>query len=308
MSKPTYQNVHIDQPLTNISIAYINPKYIADQVFPAVPVQKVSDKYFIYTKADWFRREAKPRAAGTRAARGDYGLSTSNYTCVEYAIAKGVPDEIVANADNPLRPLEDGTRWATNQVLLEQEALVAADVFSTGWSSSATPSPLWSSDTSTPIEDVETGLNTIVGAIGQEANIGVMGRGLWRFVKQHPDIVDRIKYTAGPNSPAIVTLNAVAALFGIDGKLLVGTAINDTAAEGATSSLSYVWGNHLWLGYVTPNAALLQPTAGYMFTYQGRKTFRWREEQERQDVVEVSFSFDSKLTATDAGYLVKSAA
>ena len=81
MSKPTYQQVHIDGPLTNISIAYRNPVYIAEQIFPSVPVQKISDKYFIYTKADWLRREADVRAAGTRAVRGDYGLSTGNYVC-----------------------------------------------------------------------------------------------------------------------------------------------------------------------------------------------------------------------------------
>ena len=106
MSKPTYQQVHTDVPLTNVSIAYTNPVFIAEQVFPNVPVQNISGKYFIYTKADWLRREADVRAAGTRATRGDYGLSTSTYTCVEYAIAKGVPDEIVANADSPLRPFE----------------------------------------------------------------------------------------------------------------------------------------------------------------------------------------------------------
>src|SRR3990167_6472286 len=129
MSKPTTQQVHIDQPLTNISIAYTPGDFIAPGVFPLTPVQKQSDKYYIYTKADWLRREAGPRAPGTRARRGDYGLSTAQYACVEQAIAKGVPDEMVANADKPLRPLEDASRWATNQLLLEVEAEVAGNVF-----------------------------------------------------------------------------------------------------------------------------------------------------------------------------------
>src|SRR3989304_2040666 len=149
MSKPTAQQVHIDQPLTNISIAYLPGDFIAGMVFPNVPVQKQSDKYFIYTKADWLRREAGVRAPGTRARRGDYGLSTAQYACLERAIAKGVPDQVVANADQPLRPLEDArrrptqrggrkkggptpthplppredeSRWCTNQLLLEVES------------------------------------------------------------------------------------------------------------------------------------------------------------------------------------------
>ena len=307
MAKPTYAEVHIDQPLTNISIAYQPTGFIAELVFPAVPVQKISDKFFKYTKADWLRREAEVRAMGTRASRGDYGLTTDNYVCVEHAIAKGVPDEIVDNADNPLNPAADAARWVTSQIMLDLEVDVQSDAFGTGWSSSATPSPTWDNATSTPIEDVETAVNSVVSSIGQEPNVGVMGRGLWRYVKQHPDIVDRIKYGAGPNSPAVVTLQAVAALFGLD-RLLIGTTVYDTAAEGAASSLSYVWGTHMLVAYVTPRPSLLQPSAGYVFKYRNRIINRYREEQEHQDVVEGVQSFDVKLTATDAGYLIKSAA
>src|SRR3990167_1226616 len=307
MAKPTYAQVHIDQPLTNISIAYRPSKFIAEQVFPRVPVTKISDKFFVYTKADWLRREAEPRAMGTRASRGDYGLSTGTYTTIEYAIGKGVPDEIVDNADAPLRPLEDATRYVTEQIMLELEADVAADAFGTGWSSSATPSPVWSSPTSTPIEDVETAANSLATSLGREPNVGVMGRGLWRYVKQHPDILDRIKYSAGPNSPAIATVQAVAALFGLD-RLLIGLAMNETAAEGAASSQAFVWGNHMLVAYVTGRASLMEPSAGYVFTYQNRVIERFREDQEHQDVVTARQSWDHKLTATDAGYLVKSAA
>lgn len=307
MSKPTYQQIHIDVALTNISVAYTPGDFIAADVFPNIPVNNISNRYFIYTKADWLRREAQVRAPGTRAARGDYGMSTGQYVCVERAIAKGVPDEMVSNADAPLKPMEDATKWCTNQIMLELEADVSSKAFGSGWSSSATPSVVWSNPSSTPLEDVETGMNTVVGTIGKNANVAVMGRGLWRYVKNHPDLVERIKYTAGPNSPAIVTVNAVAALFGVD-KLLIGIAINDTAQEGATSSLSYVWGNHCLLAYVTGAASLLEPTAGYIFSYQQRQVSRFREEQERQDVVEARQSWTTALTATDAAYFIKSAA
>ena len=308
MSKPTYQQVHIDVALTNISIAYAPGTFIAGQVFPTVPVGKISNRYFIYTKADWLRREADVRAPGTRAARGDYGLTTGQYVCVERAIAKGVPDEIADNADSPLNPDADATRWVTNQLMLEKENDVAALAFGNSvWSASATPSVLWSNDTSDPLGDVETAVNSVVSNIGQEANTGVIGRGLWRYVKNHPDIVDRIKGAAGPQSPAVVGLNAVAALFGID-RILVGTAIADSAQEGATSSLAYIWGNHFLVAYVTGSPSLLNPSAGYVFTYGARSIETFRENQEKQNVVTGFESWDTAATATDAGYLIKSAA
>lgn len=52
MPSPTVYDVHVDAPLANISIAYRNASYIADQVFPVVPVQKKSDLFFKFTKAD----------------------------------------------------------------------------------------------------------------------------------------------------------------------------------------------------------------------------------------------------------------
>lgn len=309
MSKPTYQQVHTDTPLTNISVAYTPGQYIAGEVSPGLKVEKISGKYFTYTKADWLRNEADVRAPGTRAVRGGYGTSTTLYTCVEYAFSQSLPDEIVSNADSVLKPLEDGTRFVTEKVLLKLEKDVAADIFGTGWSSSATPSTLWSNDSSDPLGDIETSVNSVVSAIGQEPNKGVIGRGLWRYLKNHPDVVDRIKYTAGPNSPAVVTLNAIAALGGLDaGRLFVGTAIEDTGVEGGTSTVSYVWGNHLFVGYVAPNPSLLTPSAAYTFNFQNRIIERFREDQEHADVIVCRQNWDHKVVAADAGYLIKSAA
>ena len=47
MSNPTVGDVHVERPLSNISVAYRNPEYIFDQIFPTVSVQKKSDVYFV---------------------------------------------------------------------------------------------------------------------------------------------------------------------------------------------------------------------------------------------------------------------
>ena len=64
MAQPTPSDVHVDAILTNISVAYIQDQnyFIANKVFPSIPVEKQSDKYFKYTKGDWFRDEAAVRA------------------------------------------------------------------------------------------------------------------------------------------------------------------------------------------------------------------------------------------------------
>ena len=60
--------VHIDQPLTNLTIAYLQNTtgFIADKVFPNVPVSKLTDKYYIYNREDFNRSgNVKPLAPRT---------------------------------------------------------------------------------------------------------------------------------------------------------------------------------------------------------------------------------------------------
>ena len=52
MATPTVNDVHINAAMGNVSIAYKNGLYIADQVFPIIPVAKKSDFYFVYTASD----------------------------------------------------------------------------------------------------------------------------------------------------------------------------------------------------------------------------------------------------------------
>jgi hypothetical protein len=302
--KPTYQQTHIDRPLTNISVGYRPEGFIARDLFASVNVQRISDLYFIYDKADWLRREVAVRAPGQKAARAGYGVSTDRYTCVEKAIAKPVTDESVDNSDAPLKPLADATFWVTDQIYLEVESDVASLAFGTGWAASSTPATLWDNPSSDPIADVETAISGIVGSIGRQPNVGAMGRQVWSKLKTHPEIQDKIRGAAGPSNPAAVTLAAVATLFELP-KLLVGAAIENTANEGDTASMSYIWGKHVLVAYVAPNPGLQTPSAGYVFDYKAREVSRFREDQERQDIVECRQSWDSKIVAADAGYLLK---
>ena len=307
MPSPTERQAHIDVGLTNVSIAYRNQSYIADQVFPTISVPKATNYYWIFTKADWLRNEVAVRAPGTRARRVDFTLSKQPYVCVEQALSKGVTDELQKMADEPLRPMITATEYVTDQILKAVEIEVLGNVFGTGWSSSATPGTLWSSDASDPLGDIETGVYTIAKAIGREPNVGVIGRSLWRYLRNHPDVIDRVKYGAAPGNPARATGDALAALVGLD-KVLIAPSIYDSAQEGAASSVDFVAGSHMWLGYVAPGAALETPSAGYVFQYLTREVNRYREDQEHQDVVEARMSWDTVITAADAGYLIKSAA
>src|ERR1035437_514376 len=124
MPQPTVSDVHVNKPLTNISIAYIQDAkdFVADKVFPIVPVMKQSDRYFVYTKAYWFRTEAKVRADATESAGSGFEVdNTPSYYAPVVAVHKDVGDQIRANADTPLDMDRDATLFVTQQLLLKRE-------------------------------------------------------------------------------------------------------------------------------------------------------------------------------------------
>lgn len=309
MAQPTANDVHIDAILTNISIAYIQDQnaFVSNKVFPTIPVEKQSDKYFIYTKGDWFRDEAQLRAPATESAGSGYNLTTATYNTSVYAFHKDVDDQVRANADNPLNPDRDATSFITQRMLLRQEISWASEFFTTGiWATDTTPTNLWNDYTaSDPIGDVETAKATILTSTGFLPNTMVMGYDVFRQLRNHPDIVDRVKYTSAEN----VTEDILARFFGVD-RILVARAVKNSGLEGAATSMSSIVGKNAALYYVAPSAGVLSPTAGYQFAWRGVSDgmganigiTRFRMPELRADRIEAQMAWDYKVIAADLGY------
>lgn len=317
MSQPTPQSVHaVDVPLTNISTAYIQSQdhFIASKVFPVVPVQKQTDKYYAYTKNDWFRDEAQVRADATESAGSGYGLSTGSYSCDVYAMHKDIGYQTRANADSQINLDRDAAQFVTQRLLLRQEIQFVTDFFAPSiWGTDSTPSNLWSDQTnSDPISDVETGKTTILQNTGQMANTLVLGYQVYVALKQHPDIVDRIKYTTGVTGRT-VTPELLAAMFDVD-RVLVAKAVKATNNEGETAAYSFTHGKHALLCHVAPSPGLLTPSAGYMFSWQGVSdglganigVRRIDMPTKRAERIEGEVAFDAKVIAADLGYFFAS--
>jgi hypothetical protein len=301
MPSPTVRDVHLETALSNLSVAYRNGVYIAEDVFPRLTVSKKSDYYFIFDKQAWFMNQEAIRAPGTRAQRVDYTLSTASYVCLGYALAKTIPDEVRENADNPLRPDVEATEFVTDALIRAQEIRVAALITgSLNWAYSSSPTTQWTNDLSDPLADIEAAVDGVISRIGRVPNVAVMSWAVWRYLKNHPDLLERIKYTRANGRVEPTDLGS---WFGLN-KILIGTAVYDTALEGQTASMTYIWGDDFWVGYVPPTPALMAPAAGYVFEWETRKVARFREDQERQDVIEASHSVAEKITASDAGAII----
>ena len=122
-AQPTASDVHVNRPLTNLSVAFMQSEtdYVADRIFPVVPVEKKADSYYVYARDDWFRLEAKERAPATESAGGGWELNTETYNAKKHAFHKDVDDDLRTNADAALNVDNDATRFVTQQMLMIRE-------------------------------------------------------------------------------------------------------------------------------------------------------------------------------------------
>lgn len=332
MPNPTQSDLHVNAPLTNVSVAYIPKKtdYIADKIFPTVPVEKQSDLYFKYGKSDWRRTDAQRRAPGTEASRSGYKVTSDTYYAAVTAVSKAIDDQTRANADANFKLESEATQFVTNQLLLFREIEFVTTFLSStsGWATTYTgvasgPSAnqflQWSDAASDPLNDIANWKINFRQLNGFDLNTLVLGPYVRLALKNHPDIIDRIKYT----QRGVLTDELLAALLDVDRVFTMyatqatGPEIDDPIAQDAAATYSFVAdgaGKTVWAGYVNPQPSLMQPTAGYTFTWrgyagndQGVRIKRWRDERVESDIIEGGMAYAMKQVATDMGIYVASA-
>lgn len=276
---PDRQQIHIDRPLTNISVKYSQEAsvFIADKVFPVIGVQKQSDTYFEYKREDFFRDDAQVRAKGTESAGGDYEVEVADpYFCRKYAFHQDITEEDRVNADDPLSPNQDAAEFVTHKLLLKRENLWAQKFFRSGvWGTEyqgvdSNPGQgqvlQFDNPAADPVRFI-TNVNTqMIEQTGYKPNTLVFSPYVYNALINNEDILDRIKYT----ERGIVAMELLATLFGVD-NVYVPYAIQNTKGKGQAGEYSFIMGKHALLMYVEKNPGLRKPSAGYTFAWTGLK-------------------------------------
>lgn len=317
---PTQHDVHVNRPLTNISIAYMQAAegFVADRVFPNIPVGKQSDLFWAYDRGYFNRDEMQIRADATESAGGDYKLTQDNYYCPVYAFHHDIGVQRRANTDSPLAPDREATELVSFKALLKRETLWASQFFGTGiWTvdktgvaSSPTGSQFlqWNDAASTPIEDMRAARRAQHLLTGFKPNTLVLGPEVHDALLDHPDIIDRVKYGQTPGRPADIELSDLAQLFKIP-RIFVMEGIKNTANEGATESNAFIGGKGALLCYAAPTPGLMTPTAGYTFSWngllgagaQGGRIAKFWMQKEKADRVEIEMAVVQKKISADMG-------
>lgn len=300
----------VDPMLTDVAIAYSNDAYIASEVFPAYAVKKQSGKHFVYDRGR-FRVNDNLRNSGSNSNEVTLALTTgSAYFAEDHALKQFVADDDVDNAITPTDPLIDAAENVSEMHLIARETELATMLADTGVMTQNTTlsgTSQWSDYTnSDPVANVRTAMQAIHNAIHVNPNTLILGKQVYDKLLDHPAFIERIKYSA----LGVMTPELLARIFGVD-RVLVGAAGYNSAKEGQTDSMAYIWGKHAILAYINPRTAPKMITLGFTYTWKEMQVERLRgsdEEDRKGTYVRVgNHYYDQKIVAAAAGYLIKNA-
>jgi hypothetical protein len=323
--------VHIDQPLTNLTIAFLQNTtgFVADQVFPRVSVMKKTDRYYVWPRGQFNQiDDIRERAPYTSAPEVGLTLSSDTYAVKVYSEAAPIDFETAANEDAMLNIKAALAAQKTQRFMLHREKLWADKYFAQGvWSTDwegVTGVPganqvRWWSDyvNSNPIVDVTNILRTMqLRSGGFKANVMVIGKEARDQLVNHPQILARLNGGSTTSNPALITDAKLAEIFGVE-KFLVMEAVRNTAKEGLTESNAFIGGKAVAFFYVPPASGLMVASAGMTFVWDELEnasgygmtiksyTGDYLSERGIAEKIEVSMAYDQKVVAADLGAFIR---
>jgi hypothetical protein len=305
----------IDPVLTQVAQGYKQSGMIAGSLFPNVNVGQRAGKILTFGKED-FMLYNSGRAPGENTKRIQFGYSGSPFALVDYSLEGAVPIEVYQES----QARSDG--WTINQFALASNKVQAimdlrleyaaatlartAATYQAANKVTLSGTSQWSDLTtgvSDPVANVETAKEAVRAATGKRATTMVMGALVFAKLKQHPKIIDRLKYTGRD----IATPEILASLFDVD-RVLVGDAIY---SNDAGTAFTDVWGKDVVLAYTNTAtvAEMGAPSYGYNYNLNGYPLVEvpYFDRNAKSWFVPVTRSEAPVLASALAGYLITNA-
>jgi hypothetical protein len=268
---PTGRQIHVDTPLSNLLVASFETQgdFVAQRLFPVVPVGKQSDKYYIIKKEAWLAIPNTRRSPKARANRIEFDVSSDAYYADNYALGAEIALEDLANADTALRLRNSNTDLVARGLLADYEVRVAATATASGNHVSApvrnTTADAWDAVSSADlITQIFTGHTAIFNSTGLRANTLLLDYQSYLYAKQNARLFSRFQYRA--TGPALISDAQLLEAFNVD-NLLIARSQKNNANTAQTASITSIWGPTALLCRVEPALSLQTATYGLSFRW-----------------------------------------
>lgn len=310
MPMTTGQARVINPILTTAAQGYRQASMVGMSLFPRVPVPARGGTILTFGKED-FQLYSTLRVPGSNTKRVQFGHSSGTYALEDHSLEGVVPFEHMQDA-NAVPGIDLGNvavRKTQNIIGLRLEK-AQADLATTAGSYAAgnkvtlSGTSQWSdyTGTSQPVKDVETAKEAVRAAVGMRPNTVVMGAKVFAALRNHPVIIDRIKYTGRDT----LTTELLASLFGVQ-NVLVGDAVY---ADDA-GTFSDVWGKFVVVAYTDISGIqdMGSPSYGYTYGLDGYPMVEqpYQDRNAKSWIYPVSDAVGPVLASASAGYLISAA-
>jgi len=291
--------------------------FVADKCLPQSVVNHPRGSFYTVGEAMSY---ASPGYGLLRTSGSDFRRITTDvsqsslYTLQEFGIEAPVDDVDAAFAGSDALDLRQAaTEIAWNAAMIERERDFAALLFSTstfsGYTAALSGGTEWDNSSSSPIDQADTACESIrqnTGVPRSEVSL-LVGAKVWEALRKNAALTDFYKNVIAGKTH--LDEAAVASALGIK-EVIVGSAVGNSAVEGATKSMANLWGKFaLFYHKVDAPRALTPHGVGACFTMAGRqpgRVERFREEP-RSEIMLVSWLEDRVVTNASAGYLFSTA-
>lgn len=269
--------------LTNMSMAYFaDPAdFVATAILPLCPVQQSSSYYYTFSKADLARDNVKPKPAFGKVDPAIMGQSHDTYKCVVDQILVGI-DSIAAldfqrgRAPGVADPRRAKVRFANEQMLMHLDLLFAEKFFKAGvWANELTGTASGSGSGEflkftdanfDPVGFFDDRKAEMKRKSRRKPNRLTLGVEAFTALKNHPDVLERVKYTGTTANPARVTEEVLAQLLGLEKVRVVDGSYN--AAGLGQEDMRFICDpKAALLSYAPATPSIDEPSAGYIFTW-----------------------------------------
>lgn len=304
---PQVIDYQVDTTLTQMSVAYQNGQLIGTQLMPRVEVNGRVGFFYVFDKSRFSINDSR-RTGTSRANRISSGMTKTAFgPLTEHTLEEPIEYDVRDSYPTPHDARVDATEDVSEalDLGLEQEIatlLTATATITQNVTLSGTDqfNDYAGSD---PFGVFQTGIDTIKAASGVTPNTLTLGYQVWSKLRHHPDLLGRMSVA----SVRVLTTQMLADLIGLE-KVLIGDAVYNTADEGQTAVMGYVWGKNALLAYVSARPAIKKISLGYTLQVEGaRYVDRWDEPWVKSEFVRANDYYEPKVVAVEAAYLIKNA-
>lgn len=264
----------VNPVLTNVAVQYVPHGFAYDKLVNNYPVMFNNGQYPFFDMSGFYASgDGRPIADDAATPLIDFKVEMRPYHCLDYRKAVRIMRKELQQA-HPALHLEESKILGLAAVFAgEREARLAAKLRDTSNGGQLTgekvvPSVKWDAGTSgtpaTITADVQKAMKGIKNLTGRWPNTMLITKEIAYAISNDFTLRAQLQYLQGPQYIEKGVGALPEYLFGLKLIVVDGVQVN-TAAEGAATSLSEVWGKHARILYVNENPAWGEPTVAYGF-------------------------------------------